>query len=386
MKKQVIITTSFPKDKNDYSGLFTYSYLKLNKLDSVVIAPHASKLKEFEQWDNVKIIRVKYAPEKFEKLFYNLGVPDNLKNSPLLSIFAIPWLIKSSLIAYNQLNKDDILITHWAFPTGISGAFLKFIKKDIIHINIIHSAGITILKNKKLKFFTKFLYKYSDKLHFVNTEHIKWFEALINKKLNKEKLILKPMPITTCMSKTMVNNVVTNTMEQKKANPIIGDNNILYLGRIVKIKGLDLMLDELKSIKKTNIIIAGNGNLKSELENKYVYAKFVGSVFGKEKENLLIKSNIMIIPSISNNGQIEGFPTTILEGAVNKNLLIISKEVKGIDYIFKDRINCLYYNPYKKGELKKIIQTLNQKKMEAMIELGYNSALNVLESYNFDFI
>lgn len=386
MRKQVIITTSFPKDKNDYSGLFIYNYLKLNKLNSVVIAPHAPNLKEFEHWGNIEIIRVKYAPEKFEKLFYNLGVPDNLMNSPLLSIFAIPWLIKSSLIAYSKLNNHDYLITHWAFPTGISGAFLKLIKKDIVHINIIHSAGITILKNKKLKIFTKFLYKYSDKLHFVNTEHVKWFEALINKKLNKEKLILKPMPVTICTGKTLVSSVVTYPMVQKKANSTIGENNILYLGRIVKIKGLDLMLDELKAIKKTNIIIAGNGNLKSELENKYVYAKFVGSVFGKEKENLLINSNIMIIPSISNNGQIEGFPTTILEGAINKNLLIISEEVKGIDYIFKDGINCLYYNPYKKGELKKIIVSLNQKKMEAMIKLGYNSALNVLESYNFDFV
>ncbi len=373
MRKQVIITTSFPKNKNDFSGLFTYNYLKFNKLKSIVITPHAKGLKIFEKWDNIEIIRVKYAPERFEKLFYNSGVPDNLKKYPLLSFLAIPWLFKSTYLAYKLLNRDDILITHWAFPTGLTGALIKFLKKDIFHRNVIHSAGITILKNKKLKFSAEFLYNYSDKLHFVNSEHIKWFEALINKKLNKEKLILKPMPVAYSSDK--IENGINTA----------GVKNILYLGRIVKIKGLNLMLEELKAVKKANIVIAGNGQLKSELEKKYAYAEFTGSVFGEEKEKLLDKSNIMIIPSVSSNGQIEGFPTVLLEGAINRNLLVISREIKGIDYIFKNGVNCLYYNPYKKGELKSLIESLNKKKMEAIINLGYNTALNVLESYSIAF-
>jgi len=365
--KQVILTTSFPKNINDYSGLFVYNYLKNSNIESIVIAPHTKNSLEYEEWGNIKIIRIKYAPVEFENLFYLKGVPDNLNSNPFLSLLAIPWLLKSSITVYQNLNKGDLLITNWAFPTGIIGAFIKFIKKDIEHLNIIHSAGITILKNKKLRFFTKFLNKYTDKLHFVNTEHILWFENLINKKLNKEKIILKPMPV-----------------EAKKSYGENNKKNILYLGRIVKIKGLNLMLDELSSLRNINITVAGDGDLKSELEKKYIYAKFTGSVFGKKKEVLLNNSGIVIVPSVSQKGQIEGFPTVLLEGALSRNLLIISREIKGIDYIFKNNINCYYYNPYKKGELKSIIENINEKKMEAMLELSYNATLKILESYNIE--
>jgi glycosyltransferase involved in cell wall biosynthesis len=369
--KLVVLTTSFPKNKNDYSGLFVLNYLKNTNINSIVIAPHTKGLKTNEKWENIEIIRVKYAPESLEKLFYLKGVPDNLKKTPILSLLAIPWMIKSSYIAYKKLEKDDILITNWAFPTGVIGALIKKILKDKIkHINIIHSAGLTILKNRNLKRITKFLYNNTDKIHFVNTEHISWFEKLIDKKIDRDKIILKPMPISLTVNPSNKEN----------------KNNILYLGRIVKIKGLELMLDELKSIKDMNITIAGDGYLKPALEEKYKYAKFTGFIFGEEKDNLLMKSNIMIIPSISQNGQIEGFPTVLLEGALSKNLLIISKEVKGIDYVFKDGQNCFYYNPYNKGELKKLIDSINEKKMEEMINLSYNDTLKVLESYKFDFL
>jgi len=354
------------------------NYLKNIDLESIVITPHNKGLKKEETIGKIKVIRVKYAPENMEKLFYSRGVPDNLRKSPFLSLLAIPWIVKSSFIAIKLLKENDILITNWAFPTGITGAFIKKISKhNITHINIIHSAGITILKNKKLKFLTKFLNKYTDKLHFVNTEHISWFEDLIEEKLNEKKVILKPMPVGVQNIEPLLANIEPH-------------HNILYLGRIVKIKGLELMLEELKSLKNINLTIAGDGDLKTKLESKYSYAKFTGSVFDEKKETLLSNSSVVVIPSISNKGQIEGFPTVILEASLSKSLLAISTEVKGIDYIFKDKLNCFYYNPYKKEQLKNIIifskNQKNKKKMEDMIDLSYNATLKILESYKLDFL
>ena len=382
--KIVVLTTSFPKNKKDYSGLFVLNYLKNTNLKSIVIAPHNKGLKKRETVDGIDVRRIQYAPENMEKLFYSKGVPDNIRKSPFLTMLSIPWMMKSSVLAIKLLKDDDILITNWAFPTGVIGAFIKkFSKKKIKHINIIHSAGLTILKNKNLKFLTKFLYENTDKLHFVNTEHISWFEKLIDKKIKKEKIILKPMPISTPIPNDRDTLPCVSTWG-------IGKNQLLYLGRIVKIKGLDLMLDELKSLKNINLTIAGDGNLKTELEQKYSYANFTGSVFDKKKQDLLNKSNIVIIPSISTNGQIEGFPTVILEAALSKSLLAISTEVKGIDYIYKDKLNCFYYNPYKKNELRDLVFYLseekNEKMMETMIDLSYNATLNILESYKLDFL
>ena len=366
MQKIIVITTSFPKNKSDYSGLFVYRHIKYINKKTIVIAPHEKGLKEYEKYENIEIYRIKYAPEKFETLFYGQGVLENIKNSKISVITAIPWIFLSTYKAINLLKNNDILITHWAFPTGISGSFIKLIKKDITHINIIHSAGITLLKKYKLKAIAKFLYKYTDKIQFVNKEHIKWFELLIEKKTENKKIILKPMPVE--FYKSTING-------NKK--------NILYIGRIIKIKGLNQMLDELRDYSKQKVIIAGNGNLKNKLEKKYKFADFTGNVYGKKKEELLKTSKYLIIPSITDKGQQEGFPGVILEGALNGTILIISKYVKGIDYLYKDRINCLYYDPYIKGDLTEKLEYAekNEKKIKKIIKISYDTAYGIIESY-----
>ena len=44
--KIVVLTSSFPKNNKDYSGLFVLNYLKNSDLKSIVIAPHDKGLKK----------------------------------------------------------------------------------------------------------------------------------------------------------------------------------------------------------------------------------------------------------------------------------------------------------------------------------------------------
>jgi glycosyltransferase involved in cell wall biosynthesis len=88
---------------------------------------------------------------------------------------------------------------------------------------------------------------------------------------------------------------------------------VLFVGRLVKEKGLSLLLNAYKDIKGNQLlIIAGDGPLKDDVvkvvqENKNI--RFVGRLSGKELVNYYAVSDLLIVPSIHD----EGFGRVILE-------------------------------------------------------------------------
>ncbi len=342
--KTIIVTSSFPLQKDDYKGNFVYNYAKMLNKVVYVVAPHNKNSKIFEKWDNIIIIRIPYSLPYFEKLFYNNGVLENIKNNPFVAVFGINFLINAFIFLSFFVKKGDKIITNWIFPTGIIGSLIKLLKKDIKHEIIVHSACINLLNKFKLKKTSKFIEKYSDYIQFVNSVHLKWFEQLIDKQIN-HKIKLEPMPVSL--------NIEDDFKKEYNFK------NILFIGRIVEIKGLDLMLENLKDLD-VNLVIAGDGYLKNELEQKYPFAKFTGFVKSPQKEELFKQSSIVIVPSIKTNIQIEGFPTVILEAIKTKNIVLISNQIEGIDYYFKNNENVIFYNPYT-TELKEIIKKFIKK-------------------------
>lgn len=91
----------------------------------------------------------------------------------------------------------------------------------------------------------------------------------------------------------------------------------LYLGRLHEKKQVHELVEAWKkgpATRKQNLTIAGYGEPAYEVELRRLIADeptitFVGSAFGKAKENLLAKARYFILPSLS-----EGLPMAVLEG------------------------------------------------------------------------
>lgn len=124
-----------------------------------------------------------------------------------------------------------------------------------------------------------------------------------------------------------------------------GRKKLLFIGRIHPKKGLINLIEALYLIKQKGenyflnweLIIAGwsQNNHQEEVErlvSKYDlqnYVKFVGPVFGKEKEDLLLSGDAFILPSYS-----EGLPMSILEAWAYKLPVLMTKECN-IDIAFE---------------------------------------------------
>lgn len=84
----------------------------------------------------------------------------------------------------------------------------------------------------------------------------------------------------------------------------VEDNNLLYVGQIIKGKGIDLLLKSIETLDESfTLNIVGTGNYKSELEflskklNIVSRVNFHGYKSGSDLEKLYHEANALIVPS-----------------------------------------------------------------------------------------
>lgn len=126
-----------------------------------------------------------------------------------------------------------------------------------------------------------------------------------------------------------VNEIIDKPVEdyRQKLNIKENDNVISYTGRLIKEKGLIQLvdaIDHIESDQRIFLVMAGDGPLKKELEekinemhNKENRVVLLGRIDFKHVISLLKGSDIFCLPSDS-----EGFPTSVLEAIASKTFVI----------------------------------------------------------------
>ena len=179
--------------------------------------------------------------------------------------------------------------------------------------------------------------------------------------------------------------------------------NILFLGRLGERKGIYDILNAAKQIKEEfqnmhlkdneqksskdfsqniKMILAGDGEIEKvkdivKQENLEEIIEVKGWVDSKEKEILLKKADIYILPSYD-----EGMPMSILE-AMSYSLPVVTTEVGGIPEIVKDNENGILIKPGDIEGLKEsILKLVNDEKIRK--DLGSRARDTIKEKFNIE--
>ena len=127
--------------------------------------------------------------------------------------------------------------------------------------------------------------------------------------------------------------------------------DLLYVGRISKEKGIDIILDVAKELKSIRFKIVGDGPLYNYYRNK---APKNVTFYGKKDSNFVKKimreSLALIMPSI----WYEGFPVTLLE-AFSNSLPVIASDIGSLTELIDDDFNGKLFDPGNKNQLIDII-------------------------------
>ena len=159
--------------------------------------------------------------------------------------------------------------------------------------------------------------------------------------------------------------------------------NVLTLGELGKRKGTNNIIKIAALLKDENIIftIGGNGNIEhfKSLTKEYNVADkvfFKGWVSGKDKEDLLRKTDIYFLPSY-----FEGLPMSILE-AMSYGLPVVSTKVGGIPEVIIHGCNGMIHQPDDLDGFKNSI--LELKDSPALMRQMEKNTLQIIRQFDID--
>lgn len=340
--KVLVLTTTFPRWKDDTTPAFVYELskrLQENGLETVVLAPHHQGAKRFEIMDGMKVYRFPYFyPKKYQKLVYEGGILPNLKRSHLAKI-QIPLLFLSELYHAMKIirkEKIDVIHSHWIIPSGLVGGILRKIWGKT-HITTAHAGDVfTIRKSKILSNIGSFVFKNSDKIT-ANSNYTKDVIISIEDKI-KDNVEIIPMGVDTSCFNPKHTTGLRDSFEAEYL--------ILSVGRLVEKKGVKYLImamkDVIKEFSSAKLIIGGSGPEKDNLEelteelNLRENITFVGHIKNSDLPMYYASSDIFVLPSIKvEEGDTEGLGVVLLE-AMACGTPVIGSNIGGITDIIKD--------------------------------------------------
>lgn len=316
-----------------------------------VIAPHDNDLKTSPEWitNRIHLDYFHYfLPHSLETL-NSQGVLPTIKRQPIKSIL-IPFIFIAFLakcLKSIKKHNPDLIYAHWLTPQGIVASIAsKLTSTPFCYTS--HSSDALILSKLPLlgNFLVRDATKRASKVSVVSKrtkEKLRIFFTNKEWSLLSEKIELLPMG-------THLPQKLTERNENRKGQKKL----ILFIGRLAEKKGLQYCVPAVDLFLTNNpeyeFKIAGTGPYQDILKN--IVSKsvnkdrihLIGHVDGKQKRELISDSHLFVVPSIiTDSGDAEGLPVSLLEGLSYGKLCIATNE-SGADDIVVDGINGILVN------------------------------------------
>jgi glycosyltransferase involved in cell wall biosynthesis len=138
---------------------------------------------------------------------------------------------------------------------------------------------------------------------------------------------------------------------------------LLYIGRLVRTKGLFEILEALKLLRRagvaTRLVIAGSGPIEEALRQSARVlgledsVTFAGAAFGEHKVRLLADAEVLLLPTY----HLEGLPYALLEGMA-AGLVPIVTRVGAIPDVVEQDVHGVFVAPRDPEALARAIQSL----------------------------
>ena len=225
--------------------------------------------------------------------------------------------------------------------------------------------------------------------HFYYSECGKKRQQFIKKILRKADVFLVVAPYLKDIFKDVVEEekiiVFPNAIEiPGEIKPDYSRQNLLFLGRLCKEKGINELLEAIKELKQEfpNLqLYLGGVWVEEELKKKAQlcdgFVHYLGWVDAKKKEEYLEKCNIFVLPTY-----FEGLPMSLLEGMAY-GCACVATEVGGIPQVMTDRKDGIMIPAKDVQVLKGAIRELLINP-ELQKEIGTNARKTVENNYEID--
>lgn len=377
--KVCIVTNTFSRDliggSNIYTAAIAREFNNRNH-EVIVIAASPDKKDSIKIHDKIKIyyfhpLNISTCSEIGKRSFLSQGL------WTILDIYN-PYSY-AKIIKILKKESPDIVHIHTPLDMTLS-AFdaVKKVKLPLVftvhdylllcrRVVLLHGSG-EICTNENMNKFCR-LYRILMKKIIGSKTDIVIFPSQFISQIFRKNGFFKKSKTTILPDPIQLNNV-----DCRKDNAGIRNQslNILYVGSLSKHKGIQILIEAVRRIKKDDISlkIVGSGRYRNRLEDLAGADKritFHGNINNEDIAAYYNESDVLILPSIWN----EVFGIVSLE-AFRAGIPVIASRIGGIAEVVKHNYNGFLFEPGNTDELKQILENLLEDP-NILLELGNNA-------------
>lgn len=307
-----VVTTSYPRFPGDPAGNFVAelsSWIAGRGHGVAVVAAGDACIDD--SWQNLPVERIAAGAE----LFYEGGAPDAL-GARGGSFAAARFTAALSLAVGKRARNWDGVVAHWLAPCGAVAALAA---PTLPLWAIAHGGDVHLLRKLRL---------IRPLSRVLGRAHVSFVSAALRESVAAEGRAGQSLAARSTVASMGIDIAHFGALPKTRA----GNSKplLLFLGRLVPIKGVDLLLRALEGQAHAwDVCIAGAGPSGAELRRQAdllgIEARWFGEVHGDARDALLARANVVVIPSRRYEGREEGMPRVALEALAVGAELVVSE-------------------------------------------------------------
>jgi len=316
------------------NGWYTYVY-------TYQLWAFRKKVSSLEIRKNLEIHRIAWISGKWANIFGNYPLTRFLYLTIMLLIYCFWFML---------FNHKKIKIIHaHGINAGFVAVVLKifFNKKIILSTHSVYNKDISSSKKFVKRFINPILLNYFDKILTVSDEST---EELVEQGIGREKIRRYTH---------WVNQNIFKPYNKEKVRRELNLNYekiVLFVGRLVPAKGVELLVKVAKELREINFVFIGDGPLSlwiKEEEKKIKNIHYLGKVENSNLPKYYSAGNLLCVPSLCE----EGSPKVIVE-ALSCGTPAIGSNTAGISEVINEGVGILF-EPSVKNTKRAILNILN---------------------------
>jgi glycosyltransferase involved in cell wall biosynthesis len=349
-----LLTTSYPRHADDLAGRFVAELASwlAGAGDTVeVLAPSLAR----GDHDGV-IVRPIRVPRR-TRLLYGAGAPDNLLEARAW-LEVPPFVLRLALACRRRSAGWDALISHWLVPSGVVAARAG---RGRPHLAVAHSSDVHLMARLRAAPLLAALARPRTAL-VLTAESLRPPLARLAWSARARRLVEDATVVR--MGVVSIPPPCADERAAARARLELPPDAIcvLSLGRLVPVKGVEVLLRAAAGLPAVRVVVAGDGPARQQLERCAARcgaaARFVGEQLGEAKRTCLHAADLLVAPSIVlPDGRSDSAPVTLLE-AMAAHLPVVASRVGGNAELIRDGENGLLAPPGDVGALRAALHRL----------------------------
>lgn len=345
--KILVLTTSYPSDADDPSGIFIAKLLAAVKRRGYrvkVVAPTNGTFHGRRELDGIETVRFGYFwPRSLERLTTGGGgIPENMAESFLARLQVLPMMLSFLIVSLIEVRRCDLIYANW-LGAGIVGALVNRLTGKPLVVTFRGDDGYLARDRWVWRVLTKWVTRRAGIVAPVSGELLRIIREL---GVPEDKCRLPRFGVDTDMFHP-------SSLQQEPRE----DVRVLFVGSLIDRKGLHDLLDALADpdFTRVRLTVVGDGpnaaRLKAMAESWGLPERidWKGIVPPVEVARLMRSSDILCLPSY-----MEGRPNVVNE-AMASGLPVIVTRIGGVPDMVREGETALLFEP---GDIEGLRQCL----------------------------